>query len=582
MGNKTNFINKFTIVLVLIWTALMSLAAYIIIKKNYAYADVLAKNEAVVSVKKDLAYRTWVSSHGGVYVPITQKTPPNKYLSHIPNRDVNTTHSQQLTLMNPAYTLSQMMSDYSKNYGTKAHITSTNLLNPKNKADEWESISLEKLEAMSEPKAIYEKKYIDGKYYLRYLNPLITKESCLKCHAIQGYKVGDLRGGVSVAIPLDGYYKEAYEISRVNFLIIFCIYIIGLLVIVYARKKSKEILRTKIKDYEQNIYSLVNIIEKRDSYTAGHTQRVAKYSVAIAKEMGFSDVDIDNLYRACMLHDIGKISTPDSILLKPGILSKLEYEIIKQHVVVSYEILSQIDIYNDIAEIVRHHHENYDGSGYPQGLKCDDIPILSQIMSVADAFDAMTTNRIYKARKDIDDAFKELKELSSKQFNPKVVDAACKALKGIEIETQITQRPKTKLEQERFSYFYKDQVSGLYNAAYLELVLAYNHTDEFNLRCINIISLHNFGNYNKQNGWKQGDKLLREIARKLLMLSKSEFIFRIYGDYFIILNKEHFDFEHSLDILSELLYNTQVTINHSHLDIEKDAIKNINELEKML
>ena len=106
---------------------------------------------------------------------------------------------------------------------------------------------------------------------------------------------------------------------------------------------------TKIRDYEQHIFSLVKIIEKRDRYTAGHSQRVATYSALIAKEMGYSKHEVDTLYRACMLHDIGKISTPDSILLKPEKLNNLEYEIIKEHVTVSYELLNKVDIYRDIA-----------------------------------------------------------------------------------------------------------------------------------------------------------------------------------------------------------------------------------------
>ena len=421
---------------------------------NYSYASSLAEHEAIVSVKKDLAYRSWVASHGGVYVPITQRTPPNPYLSHIKDRDVNTTTGQRLTLMNPAYTLSQMMGDYTELYGTKGHITSKILMNPKNKPDAWEEKALETAEIMGNSPS--KKEFINGKEYFRHLKPLIVQESCLKCHAFQGYKVGDIRGGVSVSIPMEQFNEQAFRNSLTDTIIIFFIYLLGLTAILYGRRKAKEILELKIKNYEQHIFSLVNIIEKRDSYTAGHTQRVAKYSVMIAKEMGFSSEKIDDLYRACMLHDIGKISTPDSILLKPGKLTQLEYEIIKEHVVISYELLADVDIYKDIAEIVRHHHEHYDGSGYPQGLKGDEIPIMSQIMTVADAFDAMTTNRVYKTRKSVESALKELVELASKQFHSEVVKAAIIVLKDIEIEINITQRPKNKVEKERFSYFYKD------------------------------------------------------------------------------------------------------------------------------
>jgi len=580
MGYKVRFINRVVLIVMLIWSLLMLVAAIISISDNYRYADRLAKHEAIVSVKKDLAYRSWVASHGGVYVPITEKTPPNPYLAHIPNRDVTTSANQKLTLMNPAYTLSQMMKDYTKLYGTKGHITSRILMNPKNKPDSWEEKALEDSEITG--KSSFTKAFIDGEEYFRYLRPLVTQQSCLKCHAFQGYKVGDIRGGVSVSIPMKEFYAEASAHSIRNSIIIFLIYMLGLGVVVYGKRKAKEILETKIKDYEQHIFSLVNIIEKRDSYTAGHTQRVAKYSVLIAKEMGFNKEKVDDLYRACMLHDIGKISTPDSILLKPGKLTALEYDIIKEHVVVSYELLCNVDIYKDIAEIVRHHHEHYDGSGYPQGLKGDEIPILSQIMTVADAFDAMTTNRIYKTRKSVETALTELNELGSKQFHAEVVKAAVVALEYIDIEMNITQRPKSKIEKERFSYFYKDQVTGVYNKDYLEFVLAYNNAEEFNINYVHTVYLHNFNQYNKKNGWSEGDELLKSFAKVLDNINKSDFVFRVYGDDFIILNEEYFEIEDSIESLEKVLIGTGVTMTYEYFNMKEESIYDISDLEKRL
>ncbi len=580
MSYKIHFINRVVYIVIFIWSLLMAGAGLITCLNHCNYAEILAKNEAIVSVKKDLAYRSWVASHGGVYVPITDKTPPNPYLSHIKDRDVNTSASQQLTLMNPAYTLSQMMKDYSELYGTKGHITSRILMNPKNKPDSWEAKALENVEVTR--KAEMTKAFINGEEYLRYLKPLVIQKSCLKCHAFQGYKVGDIRGGVSVSIPMKKYYEEAFSHSLVNITLIIFIYLLGLGVILYGRKKSKELLEAKIKDYEQHIFSLVNIIEQRDSYTAGHTQRVAKYSVLIAREMGFNEEKIDNMYRACMLHDIGKISTPDSILLKPGKLTTLEYEIIKEHVVVSYTLLSSVDIYKDIAEIIRHHHEHYDGSGYPQGLKGDEIPILSQIMTVADAFDAMTTNRVYKTRKSVETAICELQELSGKQFHTEIVKAASIALENIEVEVTITQQAKSKIEKERFSYFYKDQVTNIYNKEYLEFILAYNHTDEFDTRCIHCIYLHNFNQYNIAYGWAAGDKLLKKFAQALDAINSSDYVFRIYGDDFVMLNKNHYELEESILSLEEVLIDTGITMTYKHFDTKKKDIQSLSDLEKLL
>ena len=166
-----------------------------------------------------------------------------------------------------------------------------------------------------------------------------------------------------------------------------------------TRNNIETLKREKIKNQEQIIYSMIDMIEARDSYTAGHTKRVATYCVLIAQEMGYTPKDIEFLKKAAWLHDIGKISTPDSVLLKPSKLDNTEYKLIQEHLNSGYEMLSKIDQYKVIADIMREHHEKYDGSGYPRGLKAEEIKPLSRIMMVADAFDAMTTNRVYKPKK---------------------------------------------------------------------------------------------------------------------------------------------------------------------------------------
>ena len=135
-----------------------------------------------------------------------------------------------------------------------------------------------------------------------------------------------------------------------------------------------------------------------------------------------------------MLHDIGKVVIADSILLKPEALNDFEYKMIKEHVNFGYELLNKIPMYEDLAHIMLAHHERYDGQGYPHSLKGDEIPELSRIMMVADAFDAMTTNRIYKDEKSLEDAFKELEECKGTQFHPDVVDSALRALKDVKLD----------------------------------------------------------------------------------------------------------------------------------------------------
>ncbi|MDT8317270.1 MAG: PAS domain-containing protein [bacterium] len=164
----------------------------------------LAIKEARANFNKDNAFRYWAASHGGVYVPIDENTPPNPYLKHIPERDISTPSGKKLTLMNPAYMVRQMNEFFSKEYGVAGHITSLKLHNPDNIPDDWEKKALKAFEKGK--KEVIEFSGIKGKPYIRLMEPMMVVEGCLKCHAYQGYKVGDVRGGVSVSVPLSGLY----------------------------------------------------------------------------------------------------------------------------------------------------------------------------------------------------------------------------------------------------------------------------------------------------------------------------------------------------------------------------------------
>jgi len=559
--------------IVLAFTTLM-------IVENYKYADYLALLEAKTSIKKDLTYRMWGASHGGVYVPIDKRTQPNPYLAHIPNRDIETQDGMKLTLMNPAYMLSQMMREYSTLYGTKGHITSKMLLNPSNNPDEWELKALNTIEKTNKP--VYGKTKIEKELYYRYLKPLVTEKSCLKCHAFQGYKEGDIRGGISVSIPMKPYNQQALERSTTTILFSLFILIFGLSLIIFGRKKAKDILFERIKAYEQNIYSLVTMIEKRDRFTAGHTQRVAKYALLIAKQIGYNEDVISELHTACILHDIGKISTPDSILLKPGSLTHHERKIIEEHVVTGYEILKGIDIYRDIAEIIRHHHERYDGSGYPQKLKGEQIPKLSQIIAIADTFDSMTTDRIYKNKISVATAIEELKSVAGKQFNVELVTEAIIALKDIEIEKYLAQTPQNRLEKERFSYFYKDQIVDGYNRDYLIYIMDRNSLNNYQYKYAYIIYLHNFSHYNKVNGWIAGDTLLKNFAQEIDKTISNKLLFRIYGDDFIILTEKKSELASVKNRYEIFFEDKDITLTIREIDLEKNLIRTFKQFESYI
>jgi putative nucleotidyltransferase with HDIG domain/diguanylate cyclase (GGDEF)-like protein len=363
------------------------------------------------------------------------------------------------------------------------------------------------------------------------------------------------------------FISKCISINKKFILELILLWIAGLIFTFIGYKKMEKSILERIKMYEEGIYGLVDLVEQRDTYTAGHSKRVAKYSVMIAKEMGYKKETLDLLYKAGMLHDIGKIVTPDAVLLKPGKLTKNEFELIQEHVTTGYEFLKNMNAYKNIAEIIRYHHEKYDGTGYVEGIKGDEIPILSAIQAVADAFDAMTTNRIYKGRKDVATALKEIKELSGKQFNPKVAEAAQKALKNVKVKN-VSQLPKTKLEMERFVYFFKDSLTDCFNQKYLEFVLSNNEDDEhFNYKYAVFIYLHNFGKYNKEYGWKNGDKELARIAKELQHIFSKGIIFRKEGDDFIILSKEKIEIDK--EKLDSIVVNSIIFITYEEIELDK-------------
>lgn len=175
--------------------------------------------------------------------------------------------------------------------------------------------------------------------------------------------------------------------------------------------------------YMETIEILRFTVEAKDAYTRGHSDRVSEYSVLIGKTLGLSDNDLKILKIGGLFHDIGKIGIPDSILLKPSKLSDDEYSQIKNHPAIGAHILGSADIFKDIIPIVKHHHEKYDGTGYPGMLKGEEIPYLARIAAVADTFDAMTSRRSYRGPIDIEHVKDEIKRCEGTQFDPQVAEA---------------------------------------------------------------------------------------------------------------------------------------------------------------
>ncbi|HPP31776.1 MAG TPA: HD-GYP domain-containing protein, partial [Soehngenia sp.] len=174
--------------------------------------------------------------------------------------------------------------------------------------------------------------------------------------------------------------------------------------------------------YISTIEALNKAVEAKDSYTSGHANRVEELAVNLAKEYHLSFDSIENIRTAAVLHDIGKIGIKDEILNKAGKLTQEEYEIIMKHPSIGAEIIGKVHFLNDVTKIVRHHHEKYDGSGYPDGLKGEEIPIEASILMIADSYDAMTTDRPYRKALTKEMAIEELRKYSGTQFDPRLVD----------------------------------------------------------------------------------------------------------------------------------------------------------------
>ncbi len=221
-----------------------------------------------------------------------------------------------------------------------------------------------------------------------------------------------------------------------------------------------EIVEYFNKNEEEIIESFIVALETRDIYTKGHSQRVAYYSKVIAEAIGLPEEKQMRIYTAGLLHDIGKIGIPDYILLKPELLTDQEYEIVKYHPLFSYYILKEIGRFKDIAEMVKYHHERCDGSGYPDGKVCDEIPLESRILAMADIFDALTTKRPYRGSIPPEEAIHML-EIESVDGN--ILKKAGDVLKDAYVEEENVEVRFTpaELEKVRQYLFRMDTLTGL-------------------------------------------------------------------------------------------------------------------------
>ncbi|MEO5340772.1 MAG: diguanylate cyclase [Magnetococcus sp. MYC-9] len=251
----------------------------------------LAVNTARANFAKDLSLRQWATRHGGVYVPVDERTPPNPNLAHIPERDISTPSGKRLTLMNPAYMLRQVMEEHADPYGTQGRITSLKPLNPANAPDPWEERVLRLFESGTEEAMEVVGEGLDAT--LRLMRPMVTQDGCLKCHAFQGYKVGDVRGGIGVRVPLRGFRQAEATLQRNTALAHAFFWGFGMVLLgLYARvsrARAKE--RTDLQETEARLRAMTESL--RDALVVFDADGVIHYCSHVCAEMfGWHERDL--------------------------------------------------------------------------------------------------------------------------------------------------------------------------------------------------------------------------------------------------------------------------------------------------
>ena len=356
------------------------------------------------------------------------------------------------------------------------------------------------------------------------------------------------------------YYKVSVSgvfvgIAILILLFMNVIYTIHIIRDIIKHQQQEELDKRK-KNIEEMSLQLMQMlsttIEAKDEYTKGHSHRVAEYSVLIARELGWNEKELSNLKNAAHLHDIGKIAIPDTILNKPSKLSEEEFSIIKEHTIIGANILKNISLIDHVQEIVRNHHERYDGNGYPDGLKGKEIPLHARIVTVADSYDAMSSQRIYRNQLPPEKIIQELENNKGTQFDPEITDIFLKLLREDRIHvnedhlsiTENTQIPEAEIEM---SQFISDIMSTIRtqkakeNVDFLTGLPTRNKGEQaiaqlmkHHSGCLVFMDMDNLKTINDIYGHKAGDRVLKLLGNLLLEYSSECLVCRLGGDEFLL------------------------------------------------
>ncbi|SEW33272.1 HD-GYP domain-containing protein [[Clostridium] fimetarium] len=283
-------------------------------------------------------------------------------------------------------------------------------------------------------KALGDRIHIDTDYYIVEVNDAFEILTSVKKEVLLGEKLSNVESKLnkssnSIKMIINCGVKKTFEYycKGNNKLLDFQICNISedevAIIISDVTKKYEDKLHLNYKHIMETVIAIGNIVEKRDLYTSRHQKKVAYLASEIAKEIGLSKEQVESIYISGLLHDIGKMGIPSEILTKPDKLSDLEFEIIKSHVNIAYDILSKIEFPWPVSKIVLQHHEKLNGMGYPNGLKDEEILLEAKILSVADVVDAITSHRPYRPSLGMAYALKEITNYSGVYYEPKVVEA---------------------------------------------------------------------------------------------------------------------------------------------------------------
>lgn len=349
-----------------------------------------------------------------------------------------------------------------------------------------------------------------------------TESKCFQMGAhdfiTKPFEPGIMLNRIRRAIELDGYRKDLQR---------------------RLEEKTREVELVTI----QAITTVANTIDAKDDYTKGHSIRVAYYSEALARKIGWSEEEVQNIHYIALLHDIGKIGVPDSVLNKPFKLTNVEFELIKNHTVMGAEILKDIKMFPNVSVGAKFHHERFDGRGYPSGLKGDEIPLVARIIGIVDSYDAMTSNRVYRKRLQDEMVKQELLRGKGTQFDPYLVDQFMELLEEGNLQQNIPE------EDMVMPIFNSDKIyggvtreeTGLDSRVdYLTGLLGREQGEKEiteSLRngngCIMMIDLDNFREMNDKFGHLAGDYVLKEVADLLKEVSQKNIVCRMGGDEFL-------------------------------------------------